>query len=240
MHSLIYFFPDSSWAFSGSSLNPLLPRVILDTIPSEPKSYSHEDCTAQSMLFRPWLWEVLREVMFVKTCSLHWFWEAWAGRRSPDFRTVGVVAACPVLSVTEDGATEDALTLPCPGSALRALVCELCHPPRCEVRAAVTPSDRPETAPPAFGRSDVLNRPSGLARARARACSSAASGGPCRLHVFPRGPPSCVVSPHSFKLWSWKVYLEILSCINSFCQIMLSYRCYTHLSNYTNSNQASK
>lgn len=111
--------------------------------------------------------------MFVKTCSLHWFWEAWAGRRSPDFRTVGVVAACPVLSVTEDGATEDALTLPCPGSALRALVCELCHPPRCEVRAAVTPSDRPETAPPAFGRSDVLNRPGGLARARARACSPA-------------------------------------------------------------------
>ena len=32
-----------------------------------------------------------------------------------------------MLSVTEGGATENALTLPCPGSALRALVCELCH-----------------------------------------------------------------------------------------------------------------
>ena len=177
-------------------------------------------------------------MMFVKTCSLHWFWEAWVGRRSPDFRTVGVVGACPVLSVSEDGATKNALTLLCPGSALSALVCEPCHPPRCEVRAAVTPGARPETAPPASGRSDVLNRPG--AQARARVCPSAAPVAPADCPWSPRGPPSCVVSRRSFKLWSWKVYLEILSCINSFCQIMLSYRCYTHLSNYTNSNQASK
>lgn len=145
-----------------------------------------------------------------------------------------------LLSVAEDGATENALTVQCPGSALRALVCELCLPPRCEVGAAATPRDRLETAPWLPDGGDVLNRPGAQPRAqpRARVCSSAASGGSCRLCVFACGPPACVVSLRSFKLWSWKVYLEILSCINSFCQIMLSYRCYTHFSNYTNSNQA--
>lgn len=143
-----------------------------------------------------------------------------------------------LLSAAEDGATEKALTPPGPGSALRALVCELCLPPRCEVSAAVTTRDRRETAPRLPDGGDVLNGPG--SQPRAHVCSSTAAGGSCRLRVFACRLPSCVVSLRSFKLWSWKVYLEILSCINSFCQIMLSYRCYAHFSNYTNSNQANK
>lgn len=125
--------------------------------------------------------------MSVKTCSLHWLWEAWVGRHSPEFPTVGVLRACPVLSVTEDGATENVLTLPCLGPALRALVSDLCHP-RAVRSLLLLPrvTDRKLRPRLPDGRG-ILNRLS--AQTRAHVCSS--PGFRCLLQtasVLPAGP----------------------------------------------------